>query len=98
MADDHPKASGAEEFVAAEIELTTPLDAEQEKSLLDALARIESAAFDSFDVAAAKISFSYDPTRTNKEALLRLIKSAGGKLKNIVSESPPLVEPEEPAR
>jgi hypothetical protein len=98
MPNEPVKPSGAEEFVAAEIELTTPLDAEQEKSLLDALAKIESTAFDSFDVAAAKISFSYDPTRTNKEALLRLIKTAGGKLKHIVSESSPLVEPEEPGR
>lgn len=94
MPDESAKPSGAEEFVAAEIELTEPLDADQEKALLDALARIESAAFNSFDVAAAKISFSYDPTRTNKEALLRLIEQAGGKLKHVESEGSPLLDAE----
>ena len=55
MPNEPAKPSGAEEFVAAEIELTEPLDAEQEKSLLDALARIESAAFASCDVGSENL-------------------------------------------
>ena len=91
MADDEKKLSGAEEFVAAEIELAKPLDPEEEKNLRDALERIDSAAFDSCDIAASKISLSYDPTRTKKEDLLRVIEEAGGKLKQVQSESSPLL-------
>ncbi len=43
MADDSEKLSGAEEYIAAEIELAESLDPEQEKSLRDALARARSA-------------------------------------------------------
>ena len=91
MAEEGEGRSGAEEFVDAEIELSQPLEAEQEKDLRDALAEIDSAAFASCDVASARISLSYDPTRTKKEDLLRLIQQAGGKLKNVESESSPLL-------
>ncbi|MBA3960816.1 MAG: hypothetical protein H0X40_02810 [Chthoniobacterales bacterium] len=91
MADDEKKSSGAEEFVAAEIELADPLGPEQEKNLRDALEKIDSEAFDSCDIGPRKISFSYDPTRTKKEDLLRLIEQAGGKLKQVESESSPLL-------
>ncbi len=43
MADDSEKLSGAEEYVAAEIELAEPLDPEQEKNLRDALGKARSA-------------------------------------------------------
>ncbi len=91
MEDNEKKLSGAEEFVAAEIDLAEPLGPEQEKNLRDALEKIDSAAFDSCDIGSSKISFSYDPTRTKKEYLLRLIEQAGGKLKQFESESSPLI-------
>jgi hypothetical protein len=91
MADDSEKDSGAEEYIAAEIDLAEPLDPEQEKALRDALDRIDSHAFDSCDIAPNKISLCYDPTRTKKEELLRLIEQAGGKLKHVESEGSPLL-------
>lgn len=91
MADDANDLSGAEEFVAAEIELSEPFDPEQEKNLRDALEKIDGRAFASCDIGAKKISLSYDPTRTTKEELLRLIRQAGGKLAHVKSESSPLL-------
>ncbi len=91
MADEKKKLSGAEEFIAAEIELTDPLDPEQEKNLRDALAKIDPEALDSCDIGPKKISLCYDPTRTSKEALLQLIQQAGGKLAHVESEGSPLL-------
>ncbi len=95
MAEDEKHLSGAEEFVAAEIELSEPLDPEQEKNLRDALEKIDSRAFASCDLGAGKISLSYDPTRTTKEDLLQLIKQAGGKLEQVESEGSPLLSPDD---
>ncbi|HEY1582491.1 MAG TPA: hypothetical protein VGF73_05290 [Chthoniobacterales bacterium] len=91
MAGDPRKFSGAEEFVAAEIELAEPLDPEQERNLRESLEKIDPRAFDLCDVGARKISFSYDPTRTHKSALLEAIKRAGGKLKHVATEGSPLL-------
>ncbi len=90
MSEDE-KLSGAEEYIAAEIELAEPLDPEQEKNLRDTLGAIDREAFDSCDIAPTKISLCYDPTRTKKEDLLRLIEQAGGKLKHVESEGSSLL-------
>ncbi len=89
--DDAKKLSGAEEFIAAEIELAEALDPEQEKNLRDALAKIDPHALDSCDIGAKKISLCYDPTRTSKEDLLQLIQQAGGKPDHVESEGSPLL-------
>ena len=89
--EDAKKLSGAEEYVAAEIELSEPLDPEQEKNLRDAFEKVDRLTFDSCDIAPEKISLSYDPTRTSKENLLHLIQQVGGKLKHFESESSPLL-------
>ena len=94
MASDPERLTGAEEYVALEIELTERLDPEQEKNLRAALEKIDAVAFDSCDVAPGKISFCYDPTRTNKKALLGAIEQAGGKLKRVESEGSPILPPE----
>ncbi|MEO7725367.1 MAG: WH2 domain-containing protein [Chthoniobacterales bacterium] len=91
MAEDSDKLSGAEEYIAAEIELSEPLDPVQEKSLRDALQKLDSQALDSCDIDPEKISLCYDPTRTNKDALLAAIQQAGGKLKHVESEGSPLL-------
>jgi hypothetical protein len=91
MADDSEKLSGAEEYVAAEIELAESLDPEQEKSLRDALAELDQRAFDSCDIGLKKISLCYDPTRTSKKELLQLIKQAGGTPEHVESEGSPLL-------
>jgi hypothetical protein len=91
MPDEADKRSGAEEFVTAEIELTTPLAPEEERNLRSALGKIDPRAFDSCDVGPQKISLSYDPTRTSKDDLVRLIREAGGNLKNVASEKSPLI-------
>lgn len=91
MADDSEKFSGAEEYVAAEIELIEPLDPEQEKNLRAALEKLDSHAFDSCDIGPKKISLCYDPTLTTQESLLAAIKQAGGQLKHVESEGSPLL-------
>lgn len=57
--DDAKKLSGAEEYIAAEIDLSEPLDPEQEKSLRDSLAKVDPHAFDSCDIAPRKISLPH---------------------------------------
>ncbi len=91
MADDSEKLSGAEEYIAFEIDLSGALDPDQEKSLRDALARVDPHAFDSCDVGAKKISLCYDPTRTSKKVLLQLIQQSGGKLQHIETEGSPFL-------
>jgi hypothetical protein len=89
--DDSAHASGAEEFVMVEVDLAAPLDPEQEKSLRDALNRLDAQAFASCDLHPNKISLAYDPTRTHKKDLLKLIEQVGGKLKHVESEGSPLL-------
>ena len=91
MAQDANDLSGAEEYVAAEIDLTEPLGLEEEKNLRDALQQLDARVFASCNIGPKKISLSYDPTRTRKEVLLHLIRDAGGKLEHVVSESSPLL-------
>ena len=90
MPDDAHEVSGAEEFVAAEIELAAPLDPQQEKDLRAALRKIDPRAFDSCDIAPEKISLCYDPTRTSKANLLELICQPGARLEKVTSEKSPL--------
>lgn len=91
MTDDFDKLSGAEEYVAAEIELSEPLDPEQEKNLRDTLQKLDPHALDSCDISPEKISLCYDPTLATKEWLLAAIEQAGGKLKRVESEGSPLL-------
>ena len=89
--DDGDQLSGAEEYIAAEIELSKPLDPDQERNVRDALEKVDSRAFDSCDIGRKKVSLCYDPTRTSKEHLLQIIKQSGGKLEHIESEGSPLL-------
>ena len=91
MADQTEHVSGAEEYVATEIELAKPFDPEAEKTLRATLEKTDAAAFDSCDIAPDKISLCYDPTRTNQKLLLDAIKEAGGKLKHVESGASPLL-------
>lgn len=89
--DDAKKLSGAEEYIAAEIDLSEPLNPDQEKTLRDSLEKIDPQAFDSCDIGTKRISLCYDPTRTSKENLLQIIKRSGAKLEHIESEGSPLL-------
>jgi hypothetical protein len=91
MSDEKGSRTGAEEYVELDIELEEPLSPEQEKSFCEAVGKIDSRAFESCDIAPSKIALCYDPTRTNREALLGLIKRAGGKLKQVEIEISPLL-------
>jgi hypothetical protein len=92
MAKEREKPSGAEEYIAVEIELAEPLDPEQEKNLRAALGKIDSQAFDSCGIDPKQISFCYDPTRTTKKELLAAVARAGGKLAHIESQGSPLLD------
>jgi hypothetical protein len=89
--DDSDQLSGAEEYIAAEIELSEPLDPDQERNVRDALEKVDPHAFDSCDIERKKISLCYDPTRISKKDLLQIIKQSGGKLEHIESEGSPLL-------
>lgn len=92
MPEENSPRSGAEEFVTAEIELSAPLDPEQEKALRDAFDQFDEQTFASSDISTEKISLTYDPTRTKQGDLLSLIDRIGGKLKHVESEASPLLE------
>ena len=85
------KLSGAEEYIAAEIDLQEPLDPAQEKTLRDALEKMDRRIFDSLDIGRKKISVCYDPTRLTKDELLETIIRSGVKLSNVESEGSPLL-------
>ena len=89
--NDAKKLSGAEEYIATEIDLSEALSPDQEKTLRDSLEKIDPQAFDSCDIGPKKISLCYDPTRTSKKDLLQIIKQSGGKLEHIASEGSPLL-------
>jgi hypothetical protein len=91
MAAGNEKDSGAEEFVAVEIELAASLSPEQEKNLRAALGEIDRRAFDSCDIEPEKISLCYDPTRTSKANLLQVIRQTGARLEKVTSEKSPLI-------
>ncbi len=91
MADESDNLSGAEEYIAAEIELSEPLEPEQEKNLRAALEKLDAHALDSCDIGSQKISLSYNPTLTTRKSLLAAIKQSGGKLKHVESEGSPLL-------
>jgi hypothetical protein len=92
MADDDANSlSGAEEYIAAEIDLSEPLNPDQERGLREALEKMDPQAFASCDIGTKKISLCYDPTRTSKEALLEIITQSGGKLDHVESENFPLL-------
>jgi hypothetical protein len=91
MTDDQNSLSGAEEYIAVEIDLAEPLDPEQEKSLRDALGKIDPHGLDSCDIDPKQVSLCYDPTRTTRKDLLQIIQQAGGKLAHVESEGSPLL-------
>jgi len=93
MAKEREKLSGAEEYIAVEIELAEPLDPEQEKNLRDALGKID---FQAFDIDPKQVFFCYDPTRTTKKELLAEVAHAGGKLAHIESQISPLLGMDSP--
>jgi len=92
MPNDSEKLSGAEEYVAAEIELSAALDPEPEKKLRTELEKIDPQALDSWAITSNKVSFCYDPTRTSKDEILQLIQRAGGKCQNVEIDGSPLLE------
>jgi hypothetical protein len=91
VTDELKNLSGAEEYVAAEIELAEKLDPHREKSLRDALHELVPHILSSYDIGEGKISLCYDPTQTSQEKLFQLIKQAGGTPEHIESEGSPLL-------
>jgi len=91
MPNDSKKLSGAEEYIAAEIELSATLDPEQEKKLRSEVEKMNPHALDSWTIAPNKVSFCYDPARTSKNEILQLIQQAGGKCQGIEMEGSPLL-------
>jgi hypothetical protein len=95
MPNEMQKVSGAEEYIAAEIELAEPLHPEQERALRDSLEKFDQRALDSLDIDPQRISICYDPTCTKKKDLLQLITAAGGKLGKTETDKSPLLESNE---
>jgi hypothetical protein len=91
MPNDSKKPSGAEEYISAEIELSDPLDPEQEKALRDSLEKLDPLTFASLDIGEKKISTSYDPTRIAREDLLKIITQFGINLAKVETEGSPLL-------
>ncbi len=92
MPNDSKNLSGAEEYVAVEIELDTPLDPDGEKNLRDELGKIDPQALDSCTITPKKVSLCYDPTRTSRNQIVQLIQQIGGKPRDIEIAGSPLLE------
>ena len=88
---DSKNLSGAEEYIAAEIQLAEPLNPDQEKALRDALEKMDPRTFDSLDIGKKKISVCYDPTRITQDELLKVISQFGVKFSQVESEGSPLL-------
>ena len=92
MPNDSENLSGAEEYVAVEIELNAPLDPDQEKNLRDELGKIDPQALDSCTITPKKVSLCYDPTRTSRNQIITLVQQIGGKPQDVEIAASPLLE------
>ncbi len=83
--------SGAEEYIAAEIEVAQPIGPLEEKAIRNSVAKAEGVRGDSLAIDECKVSVYYDPTRITKEEVVKLISQAGAKPNEVHTERSPLL-------
>lgn len=85
-------SSGAEEYVSILIELAEPLGPKEEKSVTDALNKLNPKSIESLQIDRNRITACYDPTAINRQILIRTITEAGGKIKEAKVDRTPFLD------
>lgn len=88
---EEPNLSGAEEYIAAEIEVTEEIGPMVEKAIRDAVLKSKGIRTDSLGIEGRKVTVYYDPTRITKDELTNLISQAGAKPADVQTERSPLL-------
>lgn len=83
--------SGAEEYIAAEVEVTEEIGPIAEKAIRDAVMKTNGIRADSLGIEGRKVTAYYDPTRITKDELTNLISRAGAKPAEVQTERSPLL-------
>ena len=83
--------SGAEEYIAEEIEFAQPIGPHEEKAIRDAVANTEGLRADSLGLDECKVTVYYDPTRIARDEVTKIISQAGAKPDQIHTERSPLI-------
>jgi hypothetical protein len=91
MPEDSERLSGAEEYIAAEIELAAEIGPAEEKAIRSAIEKTKGLRFDSLGIENKRVSIYYDPTRITKEELTGLITRTGAKPGQVQTERSPLL-------
>jgi hypothetical protein len=83
--------SGAEEYIAEEIEFAQPIGPHEEQAIRDAIGKTEGLRADSLGLDECKVIVYYDPTRVTRDEVTKLISQAGAKPDHIHTERSPLL-------
>jgi hypothetical protein len=83
--------SGAEEFIAVEIEFAQPIGPKEEKAIRDAIAKTKGLRPDSLGLDECKVTVYYDPTRITRDEVVKLVAQAGAKPDDVHTERAPLL-------
>jgi hypothetical protein len=91
MGKEKEKLSGAEEYIAEEIEFAEPIGPHEEKAIRDAVANAEGVRADSLGLDECKVTIYYDSARITRDQVTSLISQAGAKARNVHTERSPLL-------
>jgi hypothetical protein len=91
MQNENEKLSGAEEYIAEEIEFAQPIGPREEQAIRDAVAKADGLRADSLGLDECKVTVYYDPTRITRDEVTKLISQAGAKPGHIHTERSPLL-------
>jgi hypothetical protein len=88
---ENEKLSGAEEYIAEEIEFAQPIGPHEEQAIRDAIAKTRGVRPDSLGLDECKVTIYYDPTRITRDEVTKLVSQAGAKPDHIHTERSPLL-------
>jgi hypothetical protein len=83
--------SGAEEYIAAEIEMGKAIGPHEEKAIRDLLAKSDGVRSDTLAIDECKVTVYYDPARITKDEVVKLISQAGAQPSGVEAERAPLL-------
>jgi hypothetical protein len=89
--NENEKLSGAEEYIAEEIEFAQPIGPHEEQAIRDAVGKTEGLRADSLGLDECKVTVYYDPTRITRDEVTKLISQAGAKPNDVHTERAPLL-------
>ena len=90
MTSKKDNLSGAEEYIAEEIEFAQPIGPREEQAIRDAVGKTEGLRADSLGLDECKVTVYYDPTRITRDEVTKIISQAGATPGEIHTERSPL--------